>query len=70
MQVGSPTNSGVLYWINSALDVDPRYMRLHHNRILMKWHQYIELMGILVEGLKQLNLEWVTKTLTLALLNS
>ena len=30
MQGGSPTDSGVLNWINGALDTDPSYMYLHH----------------------------------------
>ncbi|WMV29570.1 hypothetical protein MTR67_022955 [Solanum verrucosum] len=32
----------MLNWINEALDDDPGYLCLHHNKMQDKWHQYIE----------------------------
>uniref|UniRef100_M1DG42 Late blight resistance protein n=1 Tax=Solanum tuberosum TaxID=4113 RepID=M1DG42_SOLTU len=36
------TDSGLLNWINGALDTDPGYLRLHHNKMQANSHQYIE----------------------------
>uniref|UniRef100_M1DCB1 Late blight resistance protein n=1 Tax=Solanum tuberosum TaxID=4113 RepID=M1DCB1_SOLTU len=41
-QGGSPLNSECSNWINEALDADPGYVRLHHNKMQANWHQYIE----------------------------
>ena len=41
MQGGSPTDSGVLYWIKGALDADPHYLCLHYNMMHVIWYQYI-----------------------------
>ena len=42
MQRGLPIGSIVLNWINSTLDGDSRYLRLHHEIMQAKWHKYIE----------------------------
>ena len=36
------TDFGVLSWINSVLNADPGYLRLHHKKMQANWHQYIE----------------------------
>ena len=53
---GSPTNSGVFNWINSALRADPGYLRLHHET--MHTTALVHL------------IKWIKDELTLALLDS
>uniref|UniRef100_M1E0R2 Late blight resistance protein n=1 Tax=Solanum tuberosum TaxID=4113 RepID=M1E0R2_SOLTU len=36
------TDSELLNWINEVLDIDPGYLRLHHKKMQVNWHQYIE----------------------------
>ena len=57
VQGGSPIDSRVLNWINCALDVDPRYLHLHHNTMQANWHQYIEYKSMRVGMLIQHILE-------------
>ena len=57
VQGGSQTDFGVLNSINDALDVDPHYLRRHHNTMQGNMHQYIECMSMLVGMLVEHRLE-------------
>ena len=57
MQGDSPTDYELLNWINGALDVDSRYVRLHYDTMQANWHQNIEYKSMPVGMLKQLMLE-------------
>ena len=57
MEVGSPTDSGMLNSINGAPEADPRYLCLHNDTGHANQHQYIECTSIRVGMLKQINFE-------------
>ena len=69
MQGGSPTDSGVLYWINGALDADPHYLCMNYNTMHVIWYQYIACTSMRVGMLNNIVQKESKKTEELTWLN-